>query len=62
MKKNEIKVGGIYMAKVNNKLQKVQVTDITTNYNDRTGYSLKNLETGRETHFRSAAKFHSEVV
>ena len=66
MKANQIRVGGVYIAKVNNKLQKVRVDRIMdqTSYNGRASksYAVTNLATGRTTTFRSAAKFRSEVV
>jgi hypothetical protein len=68
MKANQIKVGGVYIAKVNNKLQKVSVDEIrlVTTYragklSDTTVYDVTNLATGRKTTFRSAAKFREEV-
>src|SRR5687767_12936373 len=75
MKANEIKVGGVYIAKVNNKLQKVRVDDIRltfapatpsakmawTSSRDVWVYDVTNLATGCKTTFRSPAKFRSEV-
>lgn len=65
MKKNQIKVGGIYIAKVAGKLTTVRVDAIreVTEYNDREGtrYDVTNLATNRRTSFRSAMKFRREV-
>lgn len=74
MKKAEIKVGGKYTAKVNNRLVTVRVDSIrktkkfagtsysgTSIYKDTTIYDVTNLSTGRTTTFRSAAKFRREV-
>lgn len=72
MKKAEIKVGGKYLAKVNNKLTTVRVDEIEKVYvksyvvggrrdKEVTIYAVTNLTTGRKTTFRSAAKFRSEV-
>ncbi len=74
MKKNEIKVGGHYRAKVNGALTTVRVDAIREsarlNGPVRTGwltprsvtiYSVTNLRTGRKLTFRSAAKFRCEV-
>lgn len=72
MKQKEIKVGGIYKAKVSNKIVSVKVTEIeescTGSYKvghpkpkRRTLYHVTNLSTGRKTTFRSASKFRSEV-
>ena len=64
MHKDEIVVGGRYIAKVNNKLTTVVVTGIHVydyggSMRKERSYSVKNLLTGRETSFRSAAKFRS---
>lgn len=67
MRKSEIKVGGIYWAKVNGKVTKVKVDDIRESDTGDgqgkywTAYDVTNLSTGRKTTFRSAAKFRSEV-
>lgn len=65
MKKSEIKIGGIYVAKVSNKLVNVRVDSIKTvpSYGDRTTtrYGVTNLATWRQTSFRSATKFRSLV-
>lgn len=58
MKKNEIQVGGHYVAKVSNRLVTVRVDAIREGpVNQR--YDVTNLATGRKTTFRSAAKFRS---
>lgn len=65
MKKDEIKVGGHYVAKVSGKLTTVRVDAIretsAANYSWRTNngfrYDVTNLKTGRKTTFKSAAKF-----
>ena len=73
MKKSEIKVGGLYLAKVSGKLVTVQVDAIhdvkdTSRYNvsgrprkASNRYDVTNLSTGRKTTFRSAAKFRGEA-
>ena len=76
MKKNEIKVGGHYRAKVNGNLVTVRVDAIRDipgrvrsyglGINARAGngstiYDVTNLSTGRKTTFRSATKFRNEV-
>lgn len=74
MKKAEIVVGGIYVAKVSGKLTKVRVDEIrevdrqcmsgglrSLEGKTETRYDVTNLTTGRQTTFRSAAKFRSEV-
>lgn len=62
----DIRVGGVYVAKVSNKLTKVRVDRIAdqTSFNGRACkfYKCTNLATGREVTFRSAAKFRSEVM
>lgn len=64
MKKNEIKVGGHYTAKVNGVLTTVKVTGIRDSKGYRAGkstdvqvYDVLNTRTGRTTTFHSAAKF-----
>ena len=64
MKKNEIKVGGTYIAKVAGKLTTVRVDriiDQTAFGKACTTYAVTNLTTRRDTTFRSAAKFRNEV-
>lgn len=68
MKAADIKIQGIYEAKVNGKLVPVRVNRISTNamrsagsIQDRTTYGVTNLKTGRTTTFRSAAKFRREI-
>lgn len=67
MKKNEIKVGGLYRARVSGNSTTVRVDAIrpVTQYGsgDRNVvlYDVTNLATGRRTTFRSAAKFRFEV-
>lgn len=66
MLKAQIKVGGIYIAKVSNKLVRVRVDRILNQTRWKsiaaTSYACTNLATGREVRFRSAAKFREEVV
>lgn len=71
MKANEIEVGGVYVAKVSNKLTTVRVDAIreVPGYHSSgiygssysrpaaTRYDVTNEKTGRKTTFRSAAKF-----
>jgi hypothetical protein len=66
MKKEEIKVGGVYLATVNGKLTRVRVDSITEpHYNPKIGrhftgcYRVTNLSTGRKTVFPSVARFRS---
>lgn len=66
MKKSEIRVGGIYVAKISGKLVQVRVDairDVWTNATNRQGiaYDVTNLSTSRKTTFRAAAKFRGEV-
>ncbi len=66
MKGSEIKVGGLYMAKVNAKLVTVRVDKVESLPNGKGGtetcYNVTNLSTGRRTKFYSAAKFRSEAI
>lgn len=72
MKASEIKVGGVYKAKVSNKIVDVRVDSIEEGCvgsyvvgrpkaKRKTFYYVTNLSTNRKTTFRSAAKFRSEV-
>lgn len=64
MKKSEIRVGGVYLAKVSDKITRVRVDQIRECGGfdkSRQMYDVTNLTTGRKTTFRSAAKFRSEV-
>jgi len=66
VKKSEIKVGGLYRAKVSNNIVTVRVDAIRETFGatDRPvlAYDVTNLSTGRKTTFRSAMKFRSEVT
>ena len=69
MKKSEIKVGGVYVAKVSGKLTRVRVDEIDHITNLRAGkrvdgvvYRVTNLITKRQINFRSAMKFRQVVA
>jgi hypothetical protein len=72
MRKNEIKVGGHYRAKVSDKIVTVRVDAIREDGMhlkaggrstiSGTRYDVTNLSTGRKTTFRSAVKFRSPVI
>lgn len=58
MKQADIKKGELYIAKVNNKLTTVKVVEIRdTGFPKGISYRVLNIATGRETLFKSAAKF-----
>lgn len=61
MKKSEIKVGGLYLAKVGGTITTVRVDKISehcgVSHRTMTHYEVTNLKTGRKTTFHSAAKF-----
>lgn len=65
MKKDDIKVGGRYVAKVSGRLTVVRVQridaprDVSNKYRMGTRYQVRNERTGRETTFRSASKFRA---
>lgn len=65
MKKNQIEVGGTYLAKASGKLTKVRVHQIEeaprfgSHRSGGTVYRVTNLSTGPTTMFRSAAKFRA---
>ena len=65
MKHKDIKIGSLYVAKVNGRLTTVRVLDIRGTW-DRTGrlanrYDVVNLTTGRELVFRNPSKFRRKV-
>lgn len=69
MKKNEIKVGGLYKAKVSGVVVTVRVDAVEDVLTYRVGkptdaavYRVTNLKTGRKTTFRSAAKFRGPAT
>ena len=69
MLKKDIQVNGRYRAKVNGKLTVVKVLAIRKSHTQASApfrrattiYQVRNETTGRETTFRSAARFHGEV-
>ena len=68
MKKNEIRVGGYYTARISGRFVTVRVDAISQSgpyfsgaKREVTVYDVTNLATGRKTTFRSAAKFRSEA-
>ena len=58
MKKNEVKIGGIYIAKVTNRLVQVRI-NAESRYG---GWDALNLLTRKKVRVRSAAKLRSAVV
>src|SRR5688500_12221460 len=67
MKKAEIEVGSLYVAKVNGRLTTVRVDAIRERESfgrgrATTSYQVTNQRTGRKTMFRSAAKFRSRAA
>jgi hypothetical protein len=71
MKKSELREGGVYLAKVNGRVVRVRLNAIRE-FNPsfggglrrtqaQTRYDVTNLETGRQTTFRSATKFREPV-
>lgn len=59
MKKNEIEVGRVYLAKVSGKLTRVKVLEVEELLwpKKQTLYLVENLSTGRRVTFRSAQRF-----
>lgn len=53
----DIELGKHYEGKVNDRLVTVRVDKIDTNFQGRTRWYVTNLDTGRQTIFRSAVKF-----
>lgn len=58
MKKNEVQLGGIYVAKVSGRLVRVRL-ERQSRYG---GWEATNLATGRSVHIRSAARLRWEVL
>jgi hypothetical protein len=58
VRKAEVTVGKVYIAKISNKLSRVRL-DSKSVY--RNGWEGTNLDTGRKVHIRSAAKLREEV-
>lgn len=64
MRKDQIRVGGFYRARVNGNFVTVRVDGIQEHYfrsGRRYTYSVTNMSSGRKTTFRSAARFIREV-
>src|SRR5271169_6895751 len=57
MKKNEVKIGGVYAAKVTNKLVQVRI-DAESRYG---GWDGTNLATGKKVRIKSPAKLRAAV-
>lgn len=57
MTKNEIKVGGRYIAKVSNKLVTVRIDS----ENDRGGWNATNIVTNRSVRIKTAARLRRAV-
>jgi hypothetical protein len=75
VKKSEVKVGSYYLAKVNGRTVPVRLDSIEqatrrignnysgeSVYGEKSLYCVTNLASGRETTFRSAAKFQAEIT
>ena len=58
MKASQISIGGVYLAKVSNRIVQVRVNSFDMS-GPRMGYKVTNLTTGRSLRFKSAAKFRS---
>jgi hypothetical protein len=57
VKKDEVEIGGIYLAKVSGKLTKVRITAAS---NIGRGWFAENLATGREVRIRSAQRLRKK--
>lgn len=58
MKKKDVKIGGVYVVKVSNKLAKVKILEKSL-YG---GWEGLNLDTGREVRIKSAQRLRWEVA
>ena len=56
MKKNEVKVGGVYTAKVSDKVVPVRIDAVKG-----TGWSATNMATGKTIHIKSAQRLRGEA-
>lgn len=57
MKKAEIEIGGVYVAKVSERIVTVRIDSMAT-YG---GWHATNLETGRTVHIRTAARLRARA-
>jgi hypothetical protein len=57
MKKSEVKIGGVYTAKVTNKIVQVRI-EAESRYG---GWDATNLETGKKVRIQSAARLRGEA-
>lgn len=57
MKKNEVKVGGLYVAKVSDKLVTVRIESSNT----KGGWNATNTTTGKRIHIKSAQRLHGKA-
>lgn len=58
MKKSEVSVGKVYVAKVSGKMTRVRIDSV----NPHGGWLATNEKTGRIVRIRSAARLRSEVL
>jgi hypothetical protein len=59
MKKDQVRTGGVYIAKVSGNLVKVRIIGERAFKN---GWTAENLETGRLIHVKSAQRLREEVT
>jgi hypothetical protein len=57
--KKEVEIGGVYIAKISEKLAHVRI-DAPAHYGN--GWDATNLDTGRKVRIKSAAKLRQKVV
>ncbi|MFA6168528.1 MAG: hypothetical protein WC700_18025 [Gemmatimonadaceae bacterium] len=58
MKKTEIEIGQVYLAKVSGEVQRVKITGVCT-YG---GWLARNLATGREIRIKTAARLRPDLI
>lgn len=58
MKKAEIEIGGVYVAKVSERLTKVRINSVSA----FGGWNATNLKTGRAVRIRSAARLRAKAA
>jgi len=62
MKKKDVEVGGVYLAKVSDRLVEVKILSSGEGvFSHRTTWTARNLATGREVHIRSPQRLRRRL-
>ena len=62
MKKSEVVICGVYIAKVSNKLTRIRIDEEHKSYKNRTYWLATNIRTGRTVRIGSAARLRRRCV